>query len=729
MDMRKNLAILAAFACMMTAAGCTQNTAENTETANSAAEDADRTASTTTGSADATPLASVDTDTLADAGDLLTKADQNTDWDDSAVTLVFDGDGVTPSSTDGITVSEGKITITKGGDYVLSGTLDDGRIVVDLEDDTEKVHIILNGVSLTSKTSSPLTILNADKVIITLADGTENTVTDASGYTELDEDSEDGTFPDAAIASKCDLTINGSGTLTVNANYNNGIHCKDDLKLVSGTVTVNAANHGIRGNDSVLLYAADVTITSGGDAVKSSTTDTDGKGYVLVSGGSLTVNSQQDGIDAATALTVNGGTLYITAGGGASNAAAKSGNDMTGGGFGNFGGFGGRGGRGNTDNNSGFGGFGGFGEFSDTTELQQTAFLTETAETTDTSSGDGSSTKGLKAGTTLTVTGGQITVDSADDALHAGGSVSVTGGSLTIASGDDGIHSDADVTIGTENAGTFDDVSIYISQACEGIEGVYIYQNSGTVYVVSTDDGYNAAGGEFPSGTQSGNGRMGGMMSTSYGELYLRGGAVSVNSANGDHDGMDSNGSVYMTGGYYVFNGQEPIDCGEGYSIEQTGGSYITVTAGNTDLSTLYSFTDADGNVIVSIYSGSGSAGQSTNDCTAYSGGTLSGGTVLIKDAVTVGGKLSGGTEITAEPAEGMMGGFGGGFGRGDSWGQSDDSDNSMNIPDHFDGVTPPDGIDGMTPPDGFDGMTPPDGFSGGHRGGGFRQNQQEQEQ
>ena len=120
------------------------------------------------------PLASVDTAAVSE--DLLSKADQNTEYGSDAVTLKFDGDGVTPSSTDGITVSEGKITITKGGDYVLSGTLDDGCIEISLADETEKVHLIFSGVSLTCKNGAPLVLKKADKVIITLADDTDNTV-------------------------------------------------------------------------------------------------------------------------------------------------------------------------------------------------------------------------------------------------------------------------------------------------------------------------------------------------------------------------------------------------------------------------------------------------------------------------------------------------------------------------------------------------------------------------
>ena len=138
-----------------------------------------------------------------------------------------------------------------------------------------------------------------------------------------------------------------------------------------------------------------------------------------------------------------------------------------------------------------------------------------------------------------------------------------------------------------------------------------------------------------------------------------------VNSANGDHDAIDSNGDINLNGGYVYANGQEPLDCGDnGNTINYKGGSVITMTAGNTNLSQRYTFVDGSGNVIASFIGASGNAGQNCTNCTAHSGGTVSGGTTVNaqsdKYAVTIGGTVSGATQITAASASSGMGGPGG---------------------------------------------------------------------
>ena len=162
--------------------------------------------------------------------------------------ITFDGDGAT--------VNGNIITITSAGTYNVSGTLTDGQIVVDTTD-PEPVVLVLNGADIKYSTSAPIYVRNAEKTVITLADGTDNIVTDGAAYvfSEVDPDE-----PNAAIFSKDDLTINGSGSLTVNANYNNGIASKDDLKITGGAITVNAVNDGIKGRDSIAVLNGLITI-------------------------------------------------------------------------------------------------------------------------------------------------------------------------------------------------------------------------------------------------------------------------------------------------------------------------------------------------------------------------------------------------------------------------------------------------------------------------------------
>jgi hypothetical protein len=159
---------------------------------------------------------------------------------DTATLIELKGDTISTEGP-GASVNGSTVTISAAGTYQVSGILNDGQIIVDTTD-TENVTLILTGVDITSKTSAPIYVANAEKMILTLAAGSENIVTDGDTYLALDEGGE----PNDAVFSKDDLTINGEGALTVNANYNNGIASKDDLKITGSTITVNAANDGIK---------------------------------------------------------------------------------------------------------------------------------------------------------------------------------------------------------------------------------------------------------------------------------------------------------------------------------------------------------------------------------------------------------------------------------------------------------------------------------------------------
>ena len=198
--------------------------------------------------------------------------------------------------------ANGKLSITAEGSYILTGTLTDGFVYVSVADNA-KVQLILNGVNISCSTGSAIYIENADKTSITLASGTTNTVSDGSAYT-------DG---NACIYSKDDLTINGSGSLTVTANCNNGIGCKNDLKIVSGTLTVTAVANGLKGNDSVGIFGGTITVTAGKDGIKADTDDDTTKGFVYIAGGTVKVTASDDGIQAVTAIALVGGSVSISA--------------------------------------------------------------------------------------------------------------------------------------------------------------------------------------------------------------------------------------------------------------------------------------------------------------------------------------------------------------------------------------------------------------------------------
>ena len=227
--------------------------------------------------------------------------DLNTSVSDSAVYVTLSGSQA--ETTGELEVGDGYIKIENGGDYVLSGDYS-GQIIVESE---ENVHLILSGVTVYNP-MSPIYVKSAKNVCITLATGTVNTISDSSEYTY--EDGEDE--PAAAVYSKADLTINGDGELIVNANYDKGIHSKDDLKIISGKITVNSVGDAIKGKDCLLIKDGEITITTGVDGLKSNNDSNEEKGYVIIEGGKIKISAGDDAVHAESWLIVYGGEINIT---------------------------------------------------------------------------------------------------------------------------------------------------------------------------------------------------------------------------------------------------------------------------------------------------------------------------------------------------------------------------------------------------------------------------------
>lgn len=227
--------------------------------------------------------------------------DLNTSVSDSAVYVTLSGSQA--ETTGELEVGDGYIKIENGGDYVLSGDYS-GQIIVESE---ENVHLILSGVTIYNA-MAPIYVKSAKNVCITLATGTVNTISDSSEYTY--EDGEDE--PAAAVYSKDDLTINGDGELIVNANYDKGIHSKDDLKIISGKITVNSVGDAIKGKDCLLIKDGEITITTGVDGLKSNNNTNEEKGYVIIEGGKINISAGDDAVHAESWLIVYGGEINIT---------------------------------------------------------------------------------------------------------------------------------------------------------------------------------------------------------------------------------------------------------------------------------------------------------------------------------------------------------------------------------------------------------------------------------
>lgn len=535
--------------------------------------------------------------------------DMDSSWDtDSATKIALNGSSAVINGS-GASVSNSTVTINKAGTYVLSGTLSDGQIIIAAAE-KDKVHLVLNGAKLTCTDNAPIYAKQADKVIVTLAEGTTNSVTDGSNYSLASGEDE----PNAAIFSKSDLTINGSGTLDVDGNYKNGIVGKDDLVITGGTINVTAVNDGLRGRDSVAVKDGSLTIKAKGDGIQSNNDEDADKGWISLDGGTFNIVSQQDAVQAETILQINGGKYSLTTGGGSASVSSKKGNDMP---------------WGNND--------------------------TEAADE------DTASAKAIKGGSDVQIAAGDFTIDAADDAIHSV-NVTVKGGTFEISTGDDAVHADSNATI---DAGT-----IKIAASYEGIEGANITINGGDIHLTASDDGINAAGGNDGSGQQQGGDQF---SSDGDYEVRITGGYLYMDAAG---DGLDSNGSLYIDGGTIIVNGPTnngngPLDyngTGEiiGGILVAAGSSGMAQAPGTTSsqnsllvyytstqaAGTLVNLSDEDGNSLLTFAPSKTYQSivisvpelKQGQTYTLSSGGSCSGKNV---DGLYTGGTYTGGTKLT----------------------------------------------------------------------------------
>ena len=456
--------------------------------------------------------------------DMFTEQDNKSEYDaGKAITIRLNGTTATASS-DSVRINGSTVTIKEEATYVISGSLN-GMLVVDAPD-TAKLQLVLNGVDITSETSAALYILKADKVFVTLSSGTENTLANGGSFVAIDDNKIDG-----ALFSKQDLTLNGSGSLTVTSPAGHGIVCKDDLVITEGTYTVNSASHGMDANDSVRIANGALTIDAGKDAIHCENSDDAAKGFIYISGGTIKAEAEGDSIAANAYMQITGGTIDLLVGGGSENGS-KAHSD-------HFGGFMGGGHGGGKPGPIGPG-------HSQTTEAEENS----------------TSMKGLKAANSMLISGGSITINSADDAVHSDVSLTVNGGTFTIASGDDAFHAEDTLTV---TSGKID-----ISESYEGLEALHIDVRGGDIKLVASDDGLNAAGGTDQSGTEGGRdgmfgggpggmgggrpggGGFGGMSGNVNGSIKVSGGNLYIHSSG---DGMDANGTLEISGGYTVVVG------------------------------------------------------------------------------------------------------------------------------------------------------------------------------
>lgn len=489
--------------------------------------------------------APVDVDFSQTDGDMFTDRDSKSEYDASkAVTIQLRGTSATASSNS-VQINGSTVVIKEEATYVISGALN-GMLVVDAPE-TAKLQLVFNGVDITSETSAALYILEADKVFVTLANGTTNTLANGGSFVAIDDNNIDG-----VLFSKQDLTLNGSGSLTVTSTAGHGIVCKDDLVITGGNYVVNSASHGLDANDSVRIANAALTIDAGKDAIHCENSEDAAKGFIYISSGTVKAEAEGDGIAASAYIQITDGTIDLLVGGGSENGTKEHSDNF--GGFmgGGPGGMGGRPGQPGSNNSQ------------DTTTEES-----------------GTSMKGLKAASGMLISGGSITINSADDAIHSDVSVIINGGTFTLASGDDAIHAEDTLTV---TAGKID-----ISESYEGLEALHIDVQGSDIKLVARDDGLNAAGGTDQSGTTGGRdgmfggggkggrpgGGFGGIPGNSNGSIKVSGGTLYINASG---DGIDANGTVEITDGHTTVVGPTRGDTATlDYDVSATisGGTFI----------------------------------------------------------------------------------------------------------------------------------------------------------
>ena len=518
---------------------------------------------------------------LPQLDDYFTFRDLMGTWDATATQIALEGDtAVTASHV--VSVEGGTVTILDGGVYVLTGTLDDGQIVVDVKDD-EKVQLVLNGVSVTASHSPAILVRQADKVFITLAEGTENTLVNSGGF-------DDGTV-DAVIWSDEDLTFNGAGTLIIDSPAGKGIDGNDDVKFASGTYVITASGRGVNANDSIRIAGGDFTVITDGTAFRADHDASEALGYIYIWDGSF----------------------HIVAGGGAVNGDSAS-DDMAFPGMTDMSmtppGFTGEAGEmptppdftgedGEMPTPPDFTGEDGEmpaphdfdGEMpADSGESFQpgqggmgpgTGGLPNEATVEDTEA-DTDAGKGFKASGDIAILGGTFDLDTADDAFHADQSLLIFDGTVDIASGDDGLHADGSLTLLGGN--------IDIAQCSEGLEAEVIAILGGNIALKASDDGLNAR--SSTGDKESFEAQAGVAINISGGTLYV----------NADGDGIDSNGDGAITGGTVVVSGPENSMNGAlDYNGTATVSGGTLVAAGASGMAENFSDTPTQAAFLISL--------------------------------------------------------------------------------------------------------------------------------
>ncbi len=525
--------------------------------------------------------------------------DDYTGTDSDTVFIVLSGTSIT-ATYDVVSISGSKATITRAGTYSVSGTLTNGQLIVNTTDEGD-VRLILNDVNITCSSSAPINIRDSEKTIIVLADNTTNYLTDGSSYTYDDATEEE---PNAAVFSKSDLTIFGTGALNVKANFNDGISGKDGVIIKGGSISVNAVDDGIRGKDYLIIREGDFTINAGGKGMKSDNDNDTSVGYIQIDTGHFIITSGSDAVAAASTVTITYAEMTLTAGGGSGTSSTTSG--YTG----------------------------------------------------------SVSAKGIKAASGIEINGGIFGINSADDGIHTEAGALLNEAEINISTMDDAVHAEGSLTFNSGSLSVTKCYEGFESQSIAVTGGYVNIASTDDAFNATKGAGTEANDGSLLSitgGTIAVNATKGDGLDSN-GSISMSGGTVIVHGPSSQPEvAFDYNGTFNISGGLLV--GVGPNSGSMIQATSATSSQYAVKITSSTAFSssTLFHIQDASGNDILTfkpyrsayymifsspqlisngtytIYTGGSSTGTYSDGL--YTGGSYTPGT--LKKSFTISGKVT----------------------------------------------------------------------------------------
>lgn len=523
--------------------------------------------------------------------------DADYSWDEnSVVNVTLSGSSVNVSS-DKVNVNGSTVTIISAGNFSFSGSLSNGQIIVNTEDE-EIVRLILNGVEIRSSSSAPIYVKSAEKVLVYLAENSNNTLSDGSSYTYDDDEEEE---PNSTLFSKSDLTLAGDGTLTIDANFNDAINSKDGLIIAGGSYSITSVDDGIRGKDYTIVKSGIIQITAQDDGIKSDNDNDETKGYIEIANGDFEIIAGGDGISAETDLLISYAEMTIKT-------------------------------TGNVNANSAKGLKAGANEIID--DGIYTLNCTDDA---------------IHSNGTITINGGTFEISSSDDGIHADYDLVINDGNIDIVKCYEGIESykgNMAINEGTIHIKSSDD-ALNLSAGGDVMGGpgggwggsssssgsYYLYINGGRIYLDASGDGLD-----------------------SNGSVLMTGGTVLVDGPTNDGNGaIDYNGSFNISGGTIIAAGssgmaQAPESTNSQYSVlvrfssSQSAGTlfHVETTSGEEIFtykpskkyqSVAFSTPTLSKGQSYNIYTGGSDTGTETDGL--FSGGTYSGGSLFTSFSIS----------------------------------------------------------------------------------------------